>query len=340
MKRIYIYPNTKSRGIIEIDAGSPYMSFLRKELEKRYNLVNINDVTSSGIANLIKYINNTDILFLNWIENLPDKKLGFFQTLLFLILLFIFKLRKKKIIWVMHNKISHVRKGIRFKMKILKILLNTADLVITHSSEGITYAKNTFSVDAHNIKFIHHPLMKSIKTTNYNIEYDIIIWGKIWPYKGIHEFLEYLSVTDLIKKIRILLAGTIYPKEYHKTLRRYESDKVHFIDRFIPDDKLDVLIGKSKAILFTYKTDSLLSSAALMDSLVYTDKIIIGPNAGAFADLANENLVYTYNNFDELVELLRNIDKLKINADSLRRFCEENNWEQFGNKISEWMERV
>ena len=188
------------------------------------------------------------------------------------------------------------------------------------------------------MKFIHHPLMKSIKTLNSNIEYDIIIWGKIWPYKGIHEFLEYISKTDLNKKIKILLAGTIYPKDYHEVLKRYESNQIHFIDRYIPDDELDELVGKSKAILFTYKTDSLLSSAALMDSLVYMNKIIIGPNAGTFADLANENLVYIYNNFDELYELLRNLDELKIDFEKLRRFIEENNWEHFGKKISEWIE--
>jgi beta-1,4-mannosyltransferase len=69
-----------------------------------------------------------------------------------------------------------------------------------------------------------------------------------------------------------------------------------------------------------------------MDTIRFSP-LIIGPNFGAFKDLAKEGLIYTYSNSDELSQLLKSINTLKIDKSLLEEFIKENLWFQFGKKI-------
>ena len=75
-----------------------------------------------------------------------------------------------------------------------------------------------------------------------------------------------------------------------------------------------------------------------MDSLVY-GKIVIGPNTGAFYDLATEGLIYIYNDFNELVELFDDhLKNPRADLKKLKSFIIENSWENFGKKIYDYIE--
>ena len=60
---------------------------------------------------------------------------------------------------------------------------------------------------------------------------------------------------------------------------------------------------------------------------------IIGPDSGAFKDLAKEKLICTYNNFDELINILRS-DKFVVDKNRLDNFLELNSWNNFAKNIS------
>ena len=61
--------------------------------------------------------------------------------------------------------------------------------------------------------------------------------------------------------------------------------------------------------------------------------IPVGPNKGAFIDLAKENLCITYNNYNELFKILSE-NKL-VNHNNNKSFIENNSWEKFGTFLQE-----
>jgi hypothetical protein len=73
-----------------------------------------------------------------------------------------------------------------------------------------------------------------------------------------------------------------------------------------------------------------------MDSIVYeTD--ILGPEKGAFADLANEKLIYSYSDYDEMIRRMEEILKSGKGIDVKKRkiFIKQNSWQEYADYIIE-----
>ena len=105
-------------------------------------------------------------------------------------------------------------------------------------------------------------------------------------------------------------------------------------------DELTSLIAKSKFVLFTYSDTSVLSSGALMDTLGLNANII-GPNAGAFADLARENIIQVYDNFIDLIRKIETpVQKSEEDLDALGQFIKNNDWQHFGINIDHLIKTI
>ena len=74
---------------------------------------------------------------------------------------------------------------------------------------------------------------------------------------------------------------------------------MHLINGYIEFEELKHLIHNAGLVLFTYQKESVLSSGALMDSIGCSAKVL-GPDTGAFRDLAAFDIVATYQSFDEI----------------------------------------
>lgn len=87
-------------------------------------------------------------------------------------------------------------------------------------------------------------------------------------------------------------------------------------------------ISSSKIVLFTYKIKSILSSGLLMDSLNF-DSYILASNIGAFKDLANRQLIHTYNNLNDGCNKISKILKSNVCLVSKEKrveFCRKHSW--------------
>jgi beta-1,4-mannosyltransferase len=335
-KRIYLYPIT-SRG--RDDAQNPYIYNLAQNLSERYQIINIDKPSNNGIIQIFQLFFTIDIVYLNWVENLPDRKAGKIQTFLFLGLLFLCKLFGKKIIWTMHNKISHAKTNLKLKKFLFLVLLKYSDLVITHAKEGITYSK---ALNVHrDIFYFPHPILlpeNKIPAVQGEPEYDVLIWGVMTPYKGVSNFLKYLSdrnITDL----KILIAGKFASNAYYEEVKAFQNQNTTVINSFIKKENLSAYIRASKIVLFTYENASVLSSGVLADTLVYRS-IIVGPHTGSFADLSEAQVVLTYKNFEELIELIQRIhaDKKRLlDADIQDQFLQSITWQAYVTAIFKYI---
>jgi len=334
---IYMYPISDPNKSV---SKNPYMDKLIETIElNNCTVVNKEKINKFGIFDLLLYMGKVDTYYLNWVENLPDRRFGWIQALLFIIIFFMLKLFGKKIVWMMHNKLSHSKKSLFFKIVTNYILVNYSDIVLTHSLDGIRFG-NVLLKKKKTIKFIHLPLDNNTKKISHELEknIDILIWGSISPYKGIDTFLEYLNKSEVSNNYNIHIVGKITNNELIEKLSLYETSKVVIENDFVSTERLEELFSKSKMVLFTYAGYSTLSSSALMDTLSYNIPVV-GPNVGVFRDLNEEGLIETFTDFNSLIEKLENgVLNKDLDSNKLTTFIENNSWGNFGNWLCKIMD--
>ena len=333
----YFYPYSARLRQKEVN---PYTQMLMDVLESDFTILNKTRPSDKGIFDLMAYIKKTHFIFVNWIEELPDKKLGWIQSVVWMILV---KLRKAlgfKVVWVMHNKQSHDPGNRWLKGILYRFMVRNSDLIFTHSTEGVRHANRICSRSGGPKVFFHHPVLRRHKeTAGRHTAYDMVIWGKMAPYKGIIEFLEYLNKRpDLQGRYKILIAGKFTSDDYFNEVNQLAYPNLTLINSFIDDNRLSDLILQSKIVLFTYNQESVLSSGALMTSLEFP-AMILGPHSAAFADAANEGIIETYQDFDELFskadQMLSDPMYLESVMHKQDAFARENSWTETGRLINQ-----
>ena len=278
----------------------------------------------------------TDAFFINWIEYLPKQKYGSIQTPAFILFVFIAKLLGKKILWVLHNKYSHTKlaqsDGSNTKKKFLfEFMIKQSHLILTHSNAGVAFLNEKFPKHAHKAKYVIHPVEKLYPVTpKLDKEYDLLIWGTIHAYKGIIEFLNSTSRAGYLKEIKIAIIGICPDPELKSALNKYLSENIIHHDKFFDFKEIAEYANKSRYVLFTYNSDTVLSSGSLMDSICMGASII-GPEKGAFKDLSNYSFIDIYNNYEEIFEIINNSKHTKSQPKihEIEEFCETNNWTNF-----------
>jgi glycosyltransferase involved in cell wall biosynthesis len=332
LKKVYFYPISARND--KIVSFNPYTFDFVDSIEQYFTVVNKGKPSARGIFDIYQYIFRIDYIIFNWIEDLPEKKGGFIQTVFFFLLMAFCKLSRIKIIWVMHNRLSHSKKHQGMKNLIFNQLISHSNVILTHSSEGISYGESMRKGSKNRIHYFPHPVKDRWKPATSDTIYDILIWGTISPYKGILEFLQILQEAKREKAYRILIIGKSNDREYFNELVKFSSDHIIIKEAFMDDDSLQALIGQSKIVLFTYAKSSILSSGALMDSIGFGGTVV-GPHVGAFADLAKEGIINTFTETDEMFPVIDEVlaQKNTITTPSIDQFLLDNSWNKFADFI-------
>ncbi len=324
---MYLYPITGRRNET---VTNPYMYRLADVLSKDFEILNLEAPSTTGIIDLLKYLRRVKIIYLNWIEDLPEKHMGVIQTIFFIPLAILLKIFGKRLIWTLHNKRSHSKKYPHLKQLLFNFMRRQSDLVVTHASEGLDCIPNNKRK-----AYFPHPVYNSTLKTGTEKQYDLIIWGSITRYKGVDSFIQFMEKEDRLNQMDILIAGKISHSDIENYLIKMSKEytRLTVINRFIENEELDAFIARSKIILFTYHAKSILSSGALMDSLNYKSWII-GPRVGGFLDLQKEGIIQTYNTFEDLPALIDMLLRKELENDSSLEkrisFMEKHSWDAYG----------
>jgi beta-1,4-mannosyltransferase len=320
-KKIYLYPYTT---LNKEGQGNNYIEKLIKNIQDDVEVVN--GKTSIGILDAFLKFRNTDVFYFNWIEDLPTKKFGVFQFVLLINLLFLIKISNKKIIWFIHNNISHYKRYTKIKIFITQLMSYCSDIVFAHSNEvNIKVNKKKLHVYFH--PFDGYKPIEFIEPA----EYDLLIWGTITPYKGVEKFIDHVAVSNTLKNYKILIAGAFSYDDEYKSITERQLNNVTIINRYLNDQELKYFFSISRFNLFTYSSSSILSSAALCHSLS-SGMNIIASNIGSFKELGAKNLIYTYETFNDLENLLEELKNNKIHQIDqvkVKEFISVNTWDGF-----------
>lgn len=330
MKQVYIYPISGRNTHIQTN---PYLDDFMNSVSDGFLFVNRSRPSKSGLFDILKYLGRTEIVIFHWPENMVERNFGLLQSIFFFLLVPYFKLRKTKIIYVVHNKISHSSNLYLLKKLIAKTLIKFGDLMITHSKDGVDFI-NALGKNKANVFYFPHPLKDEHPSPKVNKDIDILIWGNIAPYKGIHIFLEKLKGSELLKGLRIVIAGRVSSAEYFQELNKLKSDNVEIINDYIDDEKLKLIISRSRIVLFPYISESVLSSGAFAKSVVYPLEII-GPDCGSFSDFSYLDHVNTFTDPDEMIRSIEAgiVNSSNNNYQAVDRIIESYSWQNFGKKL-------
>src|SRR5690606_28218608 len=99
-----------------------------------------------------------DIFILNWIESLPEKRFGKLQAIFFVLFTFCAKILKKKIVWILHNKYSHHKRRNRWIDFMYRFMMTHSDIIITHSTGGISFVDENYPQASSKVKMLIHPI--------------------------------------------------------------------------------------------------------------------------------------------------------------------------------------
>ena len=108
------------------------------------------------------------------------------------------------------------------------------------------------------------------------------------------------------------------------------NELISYSDRRLEFKELENLIKGSRYVVFPYIGGSVSSSGALIDTIAMGGNPV-GPNKGAFKDIAEEGVCYVYNDYAELVSILEN--DMKISKQSVLTFIRDNSWDNFVKSI-------
>jgi glycosyltransferase involved in cell wall biosynthesis len=225
-------------------------------------------------------------------------------------------------------------------MLLMRTLLKEADLVLTHARDGIEFARELVPDSTTKIHFLHHPAPQPEPNFRQPAEAscDVLIWGGMQAYKGVREFLECLSTRAPSVQFKTLVWGKFSSNDYYEECRKFESDKIEIRNEFISDGELAIAQRSTRIILFPYRTMTILSSGALMDSLT-SPAAIIGPNAGAFEDLKEEGCVETYRDWNDAVDIIERTLESEYDPEPVLRrreeFCKAHSWDLTTDRINQ-----
>jgi len=298
----YLYPNSKWKGI-----ENPYLDNFVKSFRDKIEFINYSNTAKAGLIDIFKYIFRLDLIFFNWVEDVPSKKGGLIQWIMFKYIIYpVLKMRKVKIIWVLHNNVSHYNTNLKLKQEIFDSFFKYSDIILTHAEDGVQIINGKLGEENNKALYYPHPFNSRNRHMNQKKQIDILIWGSISRYKGIHLFMDQVNQSKYLQDLNIKICGKVMDKTYEETLIASLPNNVDFQNRFVTNEELDEYLAASKITLFIYASDSVLSSGALSDSVGYGN-VIVGPAIGAFKDLNKYNLVSLFSNPDEIPDVCKKI---------------------------------
>ena len=106
-----------------------------------------------------KHFASIKLVHLNWFENVDDS--SFFKALKsfcrkMTVLLFI-RFSKKKLVWTMHNRVSHEKNLSYFSRTITHFLIRWSDKIIIHSEISKSILVSRYPKVENNIFYLPHP---------------------------------------------------------------------------------------------------------------------------------------------------------------------------------------
>lgn len=315
----YVYCNDVNKKI----SNSFFLKAKCLNYEKNFFYFIFSRIINSFI--IINYINkniknNDSIVFLEFepisiiyfiIFN-KNKNLQIFQT--------IHSIERVRFKNIFKDTISLIqRKLFNFSIKLLEKNFKTT-FIVHYDYHKLQLEKLLINNSITRIIDYPSPELKQSESKKLNTKNSILLFGLIREDKGIYEFL--LQANKLSDKLTI--AGKIQDKRVLSLKNKY-----NIIDKFLTIKEMDNLFISHDYVIIPYGNNYTGGAGPLKDALSYGTPIICSQHP-LFKEILNSNDIgFSYNTIDELIEKLDNIsiEKYKLFSQNCLYYAKKNTWD-------------
>jgi len=222
-----------------------------------------------------------------------------------------------KVIWTVHNIVSHEPTNIKRELALRKFTSWMVNHVIVHcnyAKEKILsdwkLNKNKVTVIPHGSYLGHYPNEITRRDARQKLSinsdsFTFLFFGMLRNYKGIKQLVaSFKKLKQQLPEIRLLVAGSPFNNVIQgeiETLAQTEGISLYL--RYIPDDEVQIFFNASDVIVLPYQ--NILTSGGVILALSFGKPVIV-PAIGCIPELINDEIGFTYVDKAELFSAMRN----------------------------------
>ncbi len=313
--------------------GNPYLHQLANGLEKAgHTVIPSRPVQPLPLVRFVLNHGKPDVFHFHWLDPfiIRERTLTTIMvSILFVLEILLMKRLGIRIVWTVHNLLSHERIHPRIERTMHQVLLGMFDEIIHLSHASIPLMHGMYRVSArtganfhvvphgHYIHWYKNSITRTAARTLLEIDQGakvLLCFGVIRPYKGIDLLLD--AVQDMPEQdLHVLIAGRTKHKGLEDRLHRYcrKDPRVEVFLHFIPDYDVQIFMNAADIVVLPY-SDILNSGAAIL--AMSFGKPVIAPDTGSIPELIDGHggVLFEPNNKESLSQAIRQSLSLDLEA--------------------------
>ncbi|AFZ59166.1 glycosyltransferase [Anabaena cylindrica FACHB-243] len=305
------------------------------------------------IYRAIKSIQKINVVHIHWLNPyLKGKNLGtkLIYAIKFLIDIIFTKWTGVKVIWTIHNYISHDSKFPILEQWIQQNLFNLADGIIIHHSLALQENIQNYKFDKSKIYVIPHghysefygnsmPQIEARKALGIPLTGKVYLnLGMLRPYKGVERLLKvWLENPEFLQESHLLIAGKALDESYLQKLTQLAANtqRVIFHPDFVEDSRVHLFFSAADVVVLPF--EKILTSGSLILAMSY-NKPIIAPRTDGIAETLGKAdwLLYEYQDPQGLWKSLKDSNQIDLEklSEIVKQECAKLSWNDIGIKTS------
>lgn len=283
---------------------NPYQSLLARALE----VEGINVLLKERTSWIWKFLPDEkyDILHLHWISDnvtASTKRMAVFRALNFFLFIFWLKIRRRKLVWTVHNLGHHERRQPGWERFLARRIGKIADRILIHGSSLTKATVEYLRVPKSKIVVIHHGnfdgCYSSSKDRNaIRAEEGIapdtrvfLFFGRVRPYKGLDNLVQCFK--SLPGNVRLICRGSPMGGVDLEELESLvgEDSRISLKLDFISDDELARCLELADVVVLPFR--NVTTSGSLILALTYGKPTVI-PRMGVIPEYVDDRCAFLF----------------------------------------------
>lgn len=260
-------------------------------------------------------------MHLHWLYGVYDSQksgLSRSKAMLFIIKLLFSRVLGYKLLWTVHNLISHEPSNMKLEVLVRKITARLVNQVIVHCDFAKSEIRRLWGLKKAKIAVIPHGSYVGHYSNNVTREearnklgidygsFVFLFFGVVRGYKGINQLVaKFREINKQFPEIKLVIAGHPFDENIKQELERIASDVNILLHlHHIPDEEVQFYFNAADIVVFPYL--NVLTSGGAMLALSF-GKPVIAPAKGCLPELIDEEIGFTYNNTVEFNTIMQNV---------------------------------
>ena len=268
-----------------------YIGLLVQELQARgYRIHPLDTIFSS-----YRHFKSIKLIHLNWFENIDDSNffVGLRSFLRKLVVLTAVRLSGKRLVWTMHNRVSHEKGLAFFSRGITRLLMRWSHRIVIHTEQSEAILAEHGSAIRQKAVYVPHPHFIDVygkprtATHRHPGRLQLLFMGMIKPYKNLELLID--TVAGFGDRVQLTIAGKAIDDHYLRqvTARSRQAGNVTLLPGFVPDSAIAALLAAADAVVLPYDLSSSLNSGTVILAFSY-GRTVICPEIGTISDLGEQ----------------------------------------------------